>query len=214
MKQLTKFALIICVFIGLADNSKAQAIEKGKIMIGGSSNIRFKSEKSTEVFIVDGNKVSYDDDDDKNFNINIGAGYTVIDNLIIGLDISYLYSNLNGMFFINSGDDIQRIKMNNKLTGLDFNMFSKYYFTEQKFKPYAQIGAGYSLSRQYSGDFEQKYNGINLVGGAGAAYFITPSISVELGLNYQYTMLKNQDDADHKKKIKEIDAVVGLCFFL
>ena len=141
--------------------------EKGKLMVGASSDLNFTS-------------MSYDEADTttNTFEVSPQVGYFVADNITVGLNASY--SNTNP-----EGDD-------NSTNVVGVGPFARVYFLEdEKVRPYAQ--AAYLYKSTKTGDADaMNANEIGLTG--GAAYFITDSVSIDAALNYGLGMSNDMDD--------------------
>ncbi|HPF93080.1 MAG TPA: hypothetical protein PLV65_04050, partial [Tenuifilaceae bacterium] len=106
-------------------------VEQGKILIGGSSNLRFSSNTmSSEV-------VGVEDSDSQlktsEFSFEPQVGYFVIDGLAVGIDLSYISSKSKW------GD----MDWSDPSTALGIGLFGKYYVGDTNIKPFAQANIGF-----------------------------------------------------------------------
>jgi outer membrane protein len=150
-------------------------LEKGNFFVQGSSSLGFNSEKYT--YISDG--TSTESSKSTSFRFRPKAGYFIMDNLPVGLDIY-----VNSYKSKSIGDD--RVSTNSDFT---FGPFARYYFLQQdKLMPMAEIYAGLGSSKDKttgsSYDSESKYGVFEFGIGAGASYFITDHVAFDLLLSY------------------------------
>jgi outer membrane protein len=156
-------------------------LEKGNIFIQGSSSIGFSSEKYT--YISGG--TSTESSKSTNFGFSPKVGYFVIDNLPLGLLI-----DVNA--YKNKAIDSDNQNTSNELL---FGPFARYYFLPQnELKPMAEIYAGFGGSKDksdYSGySNESKYGIIKLGIGAGASYFVTDHVAIDMIIGYNSSRYK------------------------
>src|SRR5690606_8350591 len=94
------------------------------------------------------------------------------------------------------------------------------YFIEADSKafPYISAGAGYALNSTKSDQNAAFKTNFFVWGGkAGLAYFITPSIAIDLGLNYQQLSTKYEqafNTPESKVIFKTLGASIGFNFVL
>lgn len=151
---MKKLIFTISIVAAFAVTSFAQ-IEQGTVIVGPSTNLGFTSQ-------------SFDGADDNltSFNINLGAGYFVIENLAFGLNFGY--SSLS------FGDE--------DVSTTTFGLFGRYYVNGKIF-----LGAGYASSKVEDSD---AVNSLPLE--AGYAAFITDNIAVEPSLGYELGLGDNE----------------------
>lgn len=203
MKKLLSVALLIA-----ACHANAQT-EKGNWIIGGASNLNFKSNKYTTKSgssSTDGQKTS-------SFSVMPSAGYFVIKNLAVGLELEYDITTQNET--ISNGFELKETKV--KTTTLAALPSATYYFTtDSKAFPYIGAGAGYAASRTktdiVSSDFKTNYFVWKVKG--GIAYMITQNVALDLGLNYTQLSSKINGYQDTKFIIKNFSAQIGISVFL
>ncbi|HLT71738.1 MAG TPA: outer membrane beta-barrel protein [Cyclobacteriaceae bacterium] len=145
---MKKILFTICFVAALAGSSFAQ-IEQGTVLVGPSTNLGFTSS-------------SFDGADSNltTFNIDLAAGYFVIENLAVGLSFGYLK--------VKYEDIIDE-------STTSFGLFGRYYVNGKIF-----VGAGYSSSK--SGDSDA-FGSLPLE--VGYAAFITDNIAVEPSFGYE-----------------------------
>ena len=149
---------IFTLVVGLAFAGPAFAqIGQGTVLIGASSNLNYSS-------------TSFDGADDNlnSFNINLGVGYFVIENLALGIELGYDK--------ITFGD--------NDASSTTFGLFGRYYVNGKIF-----LGAGYRSSK---GEDSDAVNSLPLE--VGYAAFITDNIAVEPSFGYALGLGDNESN--------------------
>jgi outer membrane protein len=172
-------------------------VEQGKILIGGSSNLRFSSNTmSSEV-------VGVEDSDSQlktsEFSFEPQVGYFVIDGLAVGIDLSYISSKSKW------GD----MDWSDPSTALGIGLFGKYYVGDTNIKPFAQANIGF-MSISYGDDDTDKYSGLAFGGVLGAAYFINEYVGLEMGIGYAFAKIKNKDNKDEIGKESGLGVNIGI----
>ncbi|MEG0915990.1 MAG: OmpW family outer membrane protein [Myroides sp.] len=210
MKKLTLIALL--AFFGTAnaqtETATTSPTAKGNWIIGGSTNLGFNSNKATQKsgdYSVDGQKTT-------TFNVTPTVGYFVIDNLAVGLNLGYEVQKQDASYDFNQTA---------KVTNTVFSVIpSVTYFIEADSKafPYISAGAGYAAIKTKVASTETQNDNFFVWGGkAGLAYFITPSIAIDLGLNYQQLSTKYEETfstTENKVIFKTLGASIGFNFVL
>tara|TARA_B110000046_G_scaffold52513_1_gene58714 strand:+ start:147 stop:890 length:744 start_codon:yes stop_codon:yes gene_type:complete len=138
----------------------------------------------------------------KGFGFDLNGGYTIIDNLSIGLAVGIRYDKKKEEF-----DDIIGLTgtartENQKVTSSVYMFESRYYFLKEKFKPFIGAAIGYNaqditgsstthLDRPTPNQENYALNGGGLAwrlhGGLG--YFINDNVAFHIA--YAYTSMKN-----------------------
>ncbi|MEG1375734.1 MAG: OmpW family outer membrane protein [Myroides sp.] len=210
MKKLTLIAAL--AFFGAAnaqtETATTSPTAKGNWIIGGSTNLGFNSNKATQKsgdYSVDGQKTT-------TFNVTPTVGYFVIDNLAVGLNLGYEVQKQDASYDFNQTA---------KVTNTVFSVIpSVTYFIEADSKafPYISAGAGYAAIKTKVASTETQNDNFFVWGGkAGLAYFITPSIAIDLGLNYQQLSTKYEETfstTENKVIFKTLGASIGFNFVL
>jgi outer membrane protein len=168
-----KIAVLILLLTTISSFSQT---EKGKIYIGANSNLQANFNSNTYK-----NDFGSSESNTNSFSISGQAGYFIINNLVIGADISTSFSN--------SKDNSSNYKSTSRTFAIA--PLVKYYFSEKKLKPFiiAKYGFGSSNStltyqNQANSDDSKTSFSIMTLGG-GISYFFNSYISVDLGLNYR-----------------------------
>ncbi len=194
MKKLLLFVTI--AFLSYTVNAQT---EKGKWIISGSTSISYATTNLTLEF--EGEEIS-DDTKGSIFSLTPSVGYFVINNLAVGLDLSFASTNND-----NGTTDVTTSSFSSILGGT-------YYFEAgDKFKPFVGLGAG--LITTSSGDDDAlKSNGLALRGRGGLAYFVNQSLSIDFSVLYLNTNQKNKENSDLVSKNSSIAVGLGFSLFL
>ena len=177
--------------------------EKGAWVVGGnaSMNVGYAKDKVNQP-------------SGKSDNIVLGiipeVGYFVFDNISAGLSGSYR-SSLNTI----ADDEITLLAQ------------VKYYFSQSACRPFAKANVGFQASTVFddTGTYlnSKSVNGLAFGGGVGCAFFIRERISIDLGLHYLHSNLKqtgNTYDLDSDQyydftvRKNEINVFIGFSFYL
>src|SRR5690606_30671655 len=128
---------------------------------------------------VEGNLL-YNSTNDKNteektnsFQFNPKAGYMVTGDLAVGIELG-----------IGSGKTEVDGEEVSKETNFSAGVFARYYFLPlgERFKPYAEVGAGFRSDKLEEGGFEGKGKGFGIGLDLGINYFVTENIAINFGL--------------------------------
>ncbi|WP_407478032.1 acyloxyacyl hydrolase [Elizabethkingia anophelis] len=176
-----KKKLMVCglVIIGFAASAQTK---KGNWVVAGSTTLGFDNTSTTlkkGSFSIDGPKVN-------KFTITPSAGYFVINNLSVGLDLEYTSTATkydNGKYTTNAFGILPT---------------ATYYFTKNKvIKPYLGAGIGYSSitdKEEYRNSTDQNtMDGFAWKLKGGIAYFLKKNIAADLGLSYSQFSSKNNN---------------------
>ncbi len=206
MKKLI-FLAAFAVF-GLS-NTNAQDIDsdrgqtsKGKWMIGSDAGISFAS--STAKFEFDGAEL-----DGKTtvstITISPNVGYFIIDNLAVGLNWGFSSSKTE---FEDAGSD-EEFKTNT------FSVFpgATYFFKSNNVAPYLGAGLGY-LSVSNGDEDIQKFSGLGFNVRGGLAYFLSNSVSINIGVDFVSATLSNKENSDFENKSNTFGGAIGFAIYL
>ncbi|MFT3902965.1 MAG: OmpW family outer membrane protein [Niabella sp.] len=195
MKKITLLFAILTVGTFAAT---AQT-EKGRFVVSGQSNLNFSSVSSKVYY--DKKKVG-DYGKTTSFNFTPGVGYFVIDNLSVGLDVGLNFSRFKA-----EGEDADKSETVSLIPS------ATYYFPlEGQVKPYVNAGAGYAFNSNGSSD-KEKASGVAYGGSAGIAVFLKSNLSIDLGVGYTGTRLKNKYDEKIEVRAGGVAAVAGFSFY-
>ncbi len=176
--------------------------EKGKWVFGSDAGISFTSTTAKAEF--DGNQLD-GKTTSSTFEINPNAGYFIIDNLAIGLDLSF--STTKNKF--DDGMDISDDTTN----AFGVLPSATYYFKNDKLAPYLGVGVGFLSISSGDEDFN-KSSGLAVGATGGLAYFLNTSVSLNFGVTYLYSNQTNKAESDFKVKSNVIGANIGFAVYL
>jgi len=157
MKKKSVFLALVLFAVG----AFAQT-ERGKIRIGGSSNLGYSSASYNQTDF---------DGSSNSFFINVHGGYFIVDNLSLEVGVLYGYSWLNSRefgksYFIQVGGE------------LGF----RYYFPMKFF-----LGSNFDISHILISSFYDPLSNFNVE--AGYAWFLSENVALEPAINYHLIML-------------------------
>ena len=194
-----KLKPFLAVLLFLSSTFVFGQLEKGNCFLHGSSSMGFSTEKYT--YISGGTSTA--SSKTTHFGFNPKAGYFIIDNLPVGLAIHV------------SSYKSKSIDTDDKSSSTDFTIgpFARYYFFPlDKFKPMAEIYAGFGSSKDKSTfssyTTESKYSIMEFSIGAGASYFVTDHVAFDVLLSYNsfvYT-LKSETTPGDVKSAASVDS--------
>ncbi len=171
-KVITGLALLLAS-VCATNNAYAQ-LHKGNIFVGGSfTNLEYNSNTLYNSFRLD---------------LKPQIGYFVANNLVLGL-----YSNL-------SLNKVDNIKLN---TG-GLGAFGRYYFnninqpTISHLRFFGELRLGFLDKYEKLNAIEYHYPCFELGIMAGAAYFVSANVSLELGIGYQVAQSFDLDYSNHR----------------
>lgn len=168
--------LILASFIFASLNLSAQT-QKGNWFFAGDTSLGFASSSAQPE--TNGNSVGNKTKVSK-FSFKPSANYFVKDNLAIGLGVLFESQTEK------EGSSKDKESSFAVLPGLTY-----FFKSETKLVPYVAAGAGLmSLSAGNSDTL--KYNGFAFSAIGGLAYFLNNSVSLNLGLSYLNSNLKNK----------------------
>ena len=178
--------------------------EKGKFVVSGSTGLNFIS--SNIKYEYDG--VEGGDFKQSSFSFTPSAGYFVMDNLAVGLAANFSSNSIKD----DDGDK-------DTVSSTAFLPTVLYYFpVEGDFKPLVQAGVGYMSTvekEQYGSQTDEyKYSGLAVSVGVGAAYFISETVSFNIGLGYTMANLKYDEDSNYVQKQGSFVGSLGISVFL
>lgn len=214
----------ISLFIALVSFGTITAqTEKGTFIISGQTGIGFNSTTVKYEYAgqtSDGPKTNA-------FNISPSVGFFIIDNLAISIELDYKTATTKQDNLISEptlGGGYTTIDTKNKETTFSIMPTVTYFFSKGKARPYINAGMGFAkinLENNYYGSSadgpaygyaESSNDGLVWGAGGGLAYFITNTISFDIGLAYaKYTY---EEEEDVKVKTGALGANIGISVFL
>jgi outer membrane protein len=206
MKKLMLFAAVAVFVLSNVNaqdsDSNGGQTSKGKWVFGSDASISFNSTTIKEEF--DGNELNGKTTVSA-LTVTPNAGYFVIDNLSIGLDLS----------FTSSKDKYDYEGNTEEYKSSSFGIIpnATYYFTNGNIAPY--IGAGAGLLSTKAGDEDSgKFSGLVIKARGGVAIFLSNSFSVNVGVDFLTGKLSNKEESSYKVKPTSIGAGVGFAVYL
>ncbi|MFT3754278.1 MAG: hypothetical protein QM800_15860 [Paludibacter sp.] len=197
--------------------AQSNLMSKGKLILGVSSmlssvgtgsgigTLGFSSttEKSDAVGFVEQSPL-------KSTSINLlpKFGYFVVDNLAVGLDLSFIYMNHS----LKSIDN----EFNSMGTYFCVGPFVRYYIPAGKIVPYIEITGGYGAENIWSRDITALYSQTSTIssglfsagGGAGVAIPMGDRVTFDAMLGYNSLTIKNSENNAHNER--EVMGTFGL----
>ena len=175
--------------------------EKGKFIFGGDTSISFSSEKTK----FKSDDFESDNSESSTLSFLPGAGYFVIDNLAIGLQLQV--SSTNQSFNVGTEE-----KPTFKTNTLSVSPFLRYYFTKGNVKPYLQgrVGTGSSkFTRENTSNEGETKNSLFTYGvDGGVAIFLNSKIAVNLGVGY--SSVRSKEKEDNNNNARTISNIIGV----
>ncbi|AUC14562.1 hypothetical protein BTO06_05110 [Tenacibaculum sp. SZ-18] len=187
--------------------------EKGKFLIGLNTPLSFSSNSSRIINNSSGS--SFENDSSTIFSFSPQVGYSIIDNLFLGLDLSFSFSS--------SENNTSETNSNTFVVA----PFVKYYYpTKNDFNFFGQFkyGFGRSNSKLENIGFidpmipsviEWENNIEELLLGFGVGYFVHEILNIELSINYQNTFYDSfANFSGDQLAIDTFSASIGFSLFL
>ncbi len=175
MKSLS--IIVTTILILSISNLFAQPTE-GKWMFSGSTSFSFQSIKQK----YKAGQFSVDAGSSTIFQITPQVGYTILDNMVVGLELGLTSANMGQM----------DIKQSSFVVG----PFIKYYFdvNSPTVYPFASGAIGLGSEKENYEGITGKTNFSAFGLGGGIAIFVRENISLDLGLSYVSKNSKYSDD--------------------
>src|SRR5690554_2663926 len=146
--------------LGYANNQEEGSFgfDEGDIFIEGTVGFGSTNDKNSETKT-------------NNFNISPKAGYFIMENLAVGIDVAYSSYKREV-----AGTDT------NDRSGFGAGVFGRYYFLDlgKRFKTYTELGLGYASDKDKIVDVTNNTFGAGL--DLGINYFVTEKIALTFGL--------------------------------
>ena len=198
---MKKSFLIIAIIVFGFINLNAQT-EKGKWMFGSDASVAFSSTTVKAEFNgdeIDGKETL------STFTFSPSANYFVMDNLALGLDLS----------FSSTKDKYEEPGFDEDFTTSGFGIIpnATYFFKSDKIAPYIGAGAGL-LSTSYGDEDQDKFSGLAIKAQGGVAIFLSDSVALNVGVDFLTSKLANKEDSDYKAKTNTLGVGVGFAIFL
>ncbi|WP_300596694.1 outer membrane beta-barrel protein [Niabella sp.] len=195
------FRYVLAGSLVLATLTANGQTEKGRITAGGSSELSFTGSK--QQYTLDGEQrgsVRYNE-----FNFSPYGGYFVMKDLQLSFQVLFKTSKTTTAYSNGTTGEA-------RTSSLSVGPGVCYYLpVGEQLRPYVQAGVIYAL--EGAGDDTNKFSGVTLGGVLGGAYFISKQASVELGLRYSHSALKNKANKDLRMKENLFAPILGLGFY-
>jgi hypothetical protein len=189
---MKKNLLLIAVILIFSFQLDAQ-FDKGKILTGLTSTVGIGHGETDLLnlgltsYKVKYGGASYDMDKTFSFNLLPRAGYFVIDNLVVGLDLLVSMRSEKS----DDGDDKE------SESTLAIGPFVRYYYPLEKIYPFAEVNVGVGTWKEkWSNGSEGEYNeGLMIFGfGLGAAAPLTEKVMIDALIGYSSQTWKDKED--------------------
>ena len=206
----SKILFFALLFLFLCSSAFAQT-QKGNFVLSGKTGLNFLFSTGTSGT----DSIQAAKTKSNEYDFTVGAAYFIANNVSVGFSgtYSYNYSKVETNNYINNTS--QTIT-----EALTIVPQIQYYFPiDGKLKPSAAIGAGYVWLQQRDSRVTENYNkvyslsGPSFYGGVGASYFITKSVSFDLGFQYSYIKLKDKMGSDQIQKQNQLAGTMGISVF-
>lgn len=189
---MKKLLLVGAIALFGAVNAQTQ---KGTWMLSGKTELSFNSAKTK--LEVQGN--NFGETKTTTVSLSPAASYFVIDNLAVGLGLSYTS---------------QKIEDQKSNTFAILPQATYFFPVNGEVKPFIEAGIGYATNKTTIMGEDANFNGLAYGFGAGVAYFINPNVAFNLGVNYSAANLKYKENSDLKNNTNNIGVGLGISVFL
>ena len=191
--------LFLLTFFTLFSLCLSAQTEKGNWFFGADTSLGFTSSNAQAES--DGKEVGEKTTVSK-FSFKPNVNYFIMDNLSVGLGVQFDSTTEK------DGSDSDTVSTTAILPGV------KYFFNSgNSFVPYVGVGAG--LISVSAGDYdEEKYSGFAFGANGGFAYFVNESVSLNVGLTYLNSNMKNKKESSYVVKSGAFGVIVGFGIFL
>lgn len=171
-------------------------ITKGHFIVDGSVNFSFNNNESRQ----DGFS---SDTDSFGLFISPRAAYFVIDQLAVGINASFGYTNFDS-------SDGQGNENSQNSTSISGGPFARYYLKNGLF---AQGSLGFGTAKNNNDFGDSRNNIFNYTLGVGYAIFIGPQVSVEPLINYRFSK-STRDNSTLENRSNSFSAGAGFTIYL
>ncbi|MCF3111531.1 porin family protein [Niabella sp. CC-SYL272] len=189
---------VILLFITLTVHGQT---EKGRITIGGSSELSFTNGKQNYTMAGEpSGDIRF-----REFNFSPYGGYFIMKDLLLSFQVMLKASKTTTVY--SNGNTAE-----SRTSAMSLGPNICYYLpVGTQLRPYVQAGVVYAWSG--TGDDTNKFSGFTMGGILGGAYFINKQAAVELGLRYAHSALKNKANKDLRYKENLFAPIIGLSFY-
>jgi len=213
---MSRFFLLIVFFIGFGAESVFSQINQGTKFVGLSSTLSLLGGDNNLMSLnLSSSTIKSDAEgfqeppSDVSLNLNIApkAGFFLVDNFLVGLDLGLGYSSQT-----DGSDDDKRTR-----SLLSLGPFFRFYVPQSVVMPFIEMNAAYgSLSTKYESnddfyDYESSAT-MSIVGiGGGLAILLGENVSFDLLAGYNRISIKN-DSEDTVYNTQTVVSSLGLKF--
>ncbi|TCP22635.1 outer membrane protein with beta-barrel domain [Tenacibaculum skagerrakense] len=207
-----KIKTLKLLFVMMTVASSFAQTEKGKFLIGLNTPLSFSNSSSR---IIDNSGNSLTNESTSTFTFSPQIGYSIIDNLFVGIDATLSFSSR----------DNEAAEFNS--TSYILSPFVKYYYpSSNDFNFFGQFKYGFG---QYTSELNtiglinspvpstqiSESNMEELVVGLGIGYFVHEILNIELSINYQNTFYDSYANFNgNQLAIDTFGASIGFSLFL
>jgi len=188
MKKIYFLIVLVCL---LSIQSLDAQFEKGKVLVGVTSTLGL-GDFGTDLMSMGFTREKYKDEDgdidksDRSFSFNLlpRAGYFVMDNLAVGLDLLVSY------YMEKDPDDGDKYSEST----LGIGPFVRYYYPLEKCYPFVEANLGFGTWREKGEEWDDK-EGLFVYGvGIGAAKPLGENVMLDGSVGYGAISWKDEDN--------------------
>ena len=190
------FSVVVCLSISVFGQT-----EKGNFLIGAGTNLGFASLSSELEY----NGDSQDVGSSKVFDITLGAGYFVSDNIVIGLQVPYERTSIED----SDGEE-------ETMTVSAIAPFLRGYIGgSDTVKPFLEAGIGFGSVKEEATniDYERSEDMFLYTLNAGVSVFLNEVVALDIALGYAHSSME-LEDSDVKIISKGFASNIGFAIFL
>lgn len=204
-----KIFTVAALFLIIGKCGFAQT-KKGTFVLSGQTNLNFQFSNTT----IPRDSIASDRIENTQYNVTTGFGYFIANNFMVGVSgaYSYNYSKVPRTNYQSGHGNITS-------TVAVIPSLNYYFPLNGKLRPTLSIGAGYLWLTERDSKVINNDNVVYLLkgpsfnGAAGLSYFITPSVSFDLGLQYAYNKLKDEMKIYETQKQNAVAGTFGVSVF-
>lgn len=191
MKKL----FVLAISFGLFSVISFAQTEQGKVVLSGSADLSFSSNKSQLQY--DGEAMG-DKATTTKFSFTPSVGYFIFDNLALNIGMEFESEKQGDM------------KSNSLIVGPGL----RYYFGTSNIKPFLQGDLMFGSSTSEDGEDESTASVMGYDLGAGVAVFLNQHIALDFGLGYASATFTSDEDSKLKFKSEGVVFVAGISVYL
>lgn len=139
-------------------------------------SVSLSAQTSQDDWMVGGNLRVNTARNSSQFEFSPSVGYFMMDGLAIGARLSYETEKLG----------------TNRVKGLGFGPFARYYFGSEKLLPFFEGAFDFSNRKYETGSLTTTEQAFSVFGGGGVAVFLNENVALEGIFGYRNTRVKNQ----------------------